>query len=171
MKGNVATRMGSNELMITELVFRNILRDMQPAEIAALLSGLVFQAKTNHEPPEKLLSQGRKEIENVNDELIKVERECEIGTQDTTSEFDRLNFGLLEVVYEWASNKPFAEIMTLTDVQEGLIVRCIQQLSETLNYVKGAAAQLGDRMLEQKMDEVKELIKRDIVFAASLYTQ
>lgn len=61
--------------------------------------------------------------------------------------------------------------MKLTDVQEGLIVRCIQQLSETLGYVKGAAAQLGDRMLENKMEEVKDLIKRDIVFAASLYTQ
>lgn len=61
--------------------------------------------------------------------------------------------------------------MKLTDVQEGIIVRCIQQLSETLNYVKGAAAQVGDRMLENKMEEVKDLIKRDIVFAASLYTQ
>lgn len=49
MKGKVATSMGTNELMITELVFRNVLTDMQPTEIAALLSGLVFQAKTKEE--------------------------------------------------------------------------------------------------------------------------
>lgn len=57
LKGNVATRMGTNELMITELVFRNILRDKQPAEIAALLSGLVFQAKTQEDPVVPLLEQ------------------------------------------------------------------------------------------------------------------
>ncbi|XP_054261713.1 SKI2 subunit of superkiller complex protein [Macrosteles quadrilineatus] len=171
MKGKVATSMGTNELMITELVFRNVLTDMQPTEIAALLSGLVFQAKTKEELRPDFLEKGRKEIEKVNQELIQMERECHIGTFDDSSEFDKLNFGLLEVVYEWASNKPFAEIMKLTDVQEGIIVRCIQQLSETLNYVKGAAAQVGDRMLENKMEEVKDLIKRDIVFAASLYTQ
>lgn len=43
---------------------------------------------------------------------------------------ERLNFGLVKVVYEWALEKPFAEIMDLTDVQEGIIVRCIQQLHE-----------------------------------------
>lgn len=50
MKGRVACEMGQNELMITELVLRNILTDLQPAEIAALLSSLVFQAKTEVEP-------------------------------------------------------------------------------------------------------------------------
>ena len=38
--------MGMNELMITELVLRNVLTKLQPAEVAALLSSLVFQAKT-----------------------------------------------------------------------------------------------------------------------------
>lgn len=50
MKGRVACEMGQNELMITELVLRNILTDLQPAEIAALLSSLVFQSKTEVEP-------------------------------------------------------------------------------------------------------------------------
>lgn len=52
MKGRVACEMGQNqnELVITELVLRNILTEMEPAEIAALLSALVFQAKTDVEP-------------------------------------------------------------------------------------------------------------------------
>lgn len=41
--------MGMNELIITELVFKNTLRDLQPAEVAALLSCLVFQAQTKRE--------------------------------------------------------------------------------------------------------------------------
>lgn len=45
MKGKVACGMGSNELIITELIFQNSLSKFEPAEIAALLSCLVFQVK------------------------------------------------------------------------------------------------------------------------------
>jgi antiviral helicase SKI2 len=65
----------------------------------------------------------------------------------------------------------FSEIMEVTgDVQEGIIVRCIQQLNETLRDVKNAAHLIGDPVLKQKMQEASDAIKRDIVFAASLYT-
>lgn len=47
LKGRGAIRMTTNEIMVTELIFRNTLSDFEPAEIAALLSCLVFQAKTN----------------------------------------------------------------------------------------------------------------------------
>lgn len=66
--------------------------------------------------------------------------------------------------------QPFAEIMTLTDIKEGVIVRCIQQLHETLRDVKDAARIIGDPVLHSKMEEASNAIKRDIVFAASLYT-
>lgn len=49
IKGRVACEMGSNELMITELVLCNTFTDLDPAEIAALLSSLVFQGKTDSE--------------------------------------------------------------------------------------------------------------------------
>jgi len=61
--------------------------------------------------------------------------------------------------------------MEMTNVQEGIIVRCIQQLNETLKDVKDAARIIGDPTLQHKMDEASNAIKRDIVFAASLYMQ
>jgi len=60
--------------------------------------------------------------------------------------------------------------MEFTDVQEGIIVRCIQQLNEILRDVKNAAHLIGDPVLKQKMQEASDAVKRDIVFAASLYT-
>lgn len=50
LKGRVACEMGSNELMITELVLCNTFNDKSSAEIAALLSSLVFQGKTQVDP-------------------------------------------------------------------------------------------------------------------------
>lgn len=56
LKGKVACEMGQNELLITELILCNMFNDLEPAEIAALLSSLVFQGKIQGEPgiPEKL---------------------------------------------------------------------------------------------------------------------
>ena len=52
----------------------------------------------------------------------------------------------------------------------GIIVRCIQRLDETCRDVKSAAAIIGDPDLVDKMEQGSSLIKRDIVFAGSLYT-
>ncbi|XP_067012923.2 superkiller complex protein 2 [Anabrus simplex] len=168
MKGRVAIKMRNNELIITELVLQNILKDMPAPEIAALLSSLVFQQKTKSKPP--LTESLKKGI----DIFLKIEADIQRCEQDNCVEpgvdNQGLNFGLVRVVYEWALEKPFAEIIKLTDVQEGIVVRCIQQLNDTLRDVKDAASSVGDTMLSTKMDEAARAIKRDIVFAASLYT-
>lgn len=49
MKGRVACEMGMNELLITELVLRNTLTNLQAGEVAALLSALVYQVRSNDE--------------------------------------------------------------------------------------------------------------------------
>jgi len=51
-----------------------------------------------------------------------------------------------------------------------MIVRTIQRLNETCRDVRNAARVIGDPNLYAKMEKCSELIKRDIVFAASLYT-
>lgn len=60
--------------------------------------------------------------------------------------------------------------MQLTEVQEGIIVRCIQQLSELVTDIKSAAKAYCNPELQNKMEETSAVIKKDIVFAATLYT-
>ena len=43
LKGRVACEISTHELMITEMVFQNVVSDLEPAEIVALLSCFVFQ--------------------------------------------------------------------------------------------------------------------------------
>lgn len=64
---------------------------------------------------------------------------------------------------------PFADICEITDVPEGLIVRTIVRLDETCREFKNAAAIMGNSALYKKMETASNAIKRDIVFAASLY--
>ena len=58
----------------------------------------------------------------------------------------------------------------MTDCQEGIIVRCMQRLDEIVHDCRNAAHVIGDTQLKQKLEQVSVALRRDIVFAASLYT-
>ncbi|XP_077142180.1 superkiller complex protein 2 [Ranitomeya variabilis] len=171
LKGRVACEVCSHELLVTELVLDGALSPLNPEEIAAMLSCLVFQHKTQCEPKlTDTLKEGVKKVRELAERLALIQREC--GLKDSVEDFvAQYKFGLTEVVYEWARGMPFSEIMTLTDIQEGLIVRCVQRLDEACRDVRSAARLVGDATLCAKMEAASQLIKRDIVFAASLYTQ
>ncbi|KAK9169692.1 hypothetical protein Syun_001832 [Stephania yunnanensis] len=76
---------------------------------------------------------------------------------------------IMEVVYAWANGSKFCEIMEITQVFEGSLIRAIRRLEEILQQLIQAAKSIGDTQLESKFEEAVSKIKRDIVFAASLY--
>nr|XP_019571079.1 PREDICTED: helicase SKI2W [Rhinolophus sinicus] len=171
LAGRVACAMSSHELLLTELLFDNALSALQPEEIAALLSGLVCQS--SGDPGEQLpstLKQGLERVRAVAKRIGEVQEAC--GLNQTVEEFvGELNFGLVEVVYEWARGMPFSELAGLSGTPEGLVVRCIQRLAEMCRSLRGAARLVGEPVLGAKMETAATLLRRDIVFAASLYTQ
>lgn len=76
---------------------------------------------------------------------------------------------LMDIVHAWACGSTFANICKMTDVFEGSIIRCMRRLEELLREMCQASKNLGSIELENKFAEAIRLIKRDIVFAASLY--
>ncbi|TCD65475.1 hypothetical protein EIP91_002593 [Steccherinum ochraceum] len=167
LKGRVACEINSaSELILTELILENTLATYEPEEVVALLSCFVFQEKTDVEPviPPKL-QEGRDAILAISERVGSVQDRHKVPGE----EFKALKFGLVEVVYEWAKGMPFEQITELTDVAEGTIVRVITRLDETCREVRDAARVIGDTELFKKMEEAQIKIKRDIVFAASLY--
>lgn len=51
----------------------------------------------------------------------------------------------------------------------GSIIRCMRRLEEMLRQLVQASKNIGNTDLENKFSEAIKLMKRDIVFAASLY--
>ncbi|KAK9168229.1 hypothetical protein Syun_000369 [Stephania yunnanensis] len=171
MKGRVACEMNSGEeLLCTECLFENQLDDLEPEEAVALMSAFVFQQKNASEP--SLTPKLAKARRRLYDTAIRLgELQAYFKLQIAPDEYvqDNLKFGLMEVVYEWAKGTPFADICELTDVPEGLIVRTIVRLDEICREFRNAAAIMGNSTLYKKMETASNAIKRDIVFAASLY--
>ncbi|PIK60838.1 putative helicase SKI2W [Apostichopus japonicus] len=102
LKGRVACEMNIHELVITELVFRNILSPLEPGEIAALLSCTVFQDRRCNEPDlTETLKQGVEKIKAIAQEIGEIQYNCQVKLPP--SEFvEQYRFGLTEVVYQWA---------------------------------------------------------------------
>ena len=57
----------------------------------------------------------------------------------------------------------------MTDIFEGSIIRCMRRLEELLRQMCQAAKSIGNTELECKFAEGITKIKRDIIFANSLY--
>ncbi|KAJ1967166.1 Antiviral helicase ski2 [Dispira parvispora] len=172
LKGQVACCINvGHELVLTELILNNVFARYAPPEIAALLSCFVFQDR-HVEEPELLpsLQEVKETLVDTTRKVAQVQDDC--GVFDVSVESaveDSLCFGLMEVTYEWARGMNFKQITQLTEVQEGSIVRAIVRLDDTCRDIKNAARVVGDSHLYRKMEEVSQLVKRDIVFAASLY--
>lgn len=172
VKGRVACEANTcEELIVTEMVFEGILNELQPAEIAAVLSALIFQESGDEESSElpERLSNTCKSMKKIATNLGQLQQNH--GLQIDPKEYceSTLKFGLVHVVYEWALGVPFSNICELTSVQEGSIVRCITRLDELCREVRNCARVVGNPTLYRKMEEASTAIKRDIVFASSLY--
>ncbi|EGD74295.1 ATP-dependent DEAD/H RNA helicase [Salpingoeca rosetta] len=171
LKGRVACEITTcNELLVTQLIFHDILTPLDPEEVVALLSCMVFQNRRASEPRlTPRLEEGVSTITRMAIEIAETQLAC--GMQVSVEEYlEEFKFGLVEVVYEWARGMAFKQITELTDEPEGSIVRCIIRLEQACREVRNAARVIGDPVLSQKMEQAANMIKRDIVFAASLYT-
>ncbi|KAM6391491.1 exosome RNA helicase MTR4 isoform 2-T2 [Rhynochetos jubatus] len=151
MKGRVACEISSaDELLLTEMMFNGLFNDLSAEQSTALLSCFVFQE-----------NECAKRIGKVS-----AEAKLEIDEENYLNSFKP---NLMDVVYTWANGANFAHICKMTDVFEGSIIRCMRRLEELLRQMCQAAKAIGNTELENKFAEGITKIKRDIVFAASLY--
>lgn len=155
-------------MLASEILLSNILDPLNPPEAAAMLSALVFQEKNdNDDQLTTRMEVARGEMKTIYDQLLHLQ-EIE-GVQVDADAKPILNFGLCTVVYQWARGKTFLEIKGMTSFQEGSIVRSITRLDELCRDFRNAAVVIGNPSLYRKMEAASICIKRDIVFAASLY--
>jgi len=69
----------------------------------------------------------------------------------------------------WARGQRFSEVIKMAEVFEGSLVRAVRRMEELLRQVAAALKGVGDTELAAKFEEARTAIKRDVIFAASLY--
>ncbi|BFF94216.1 exosome RNA helicase MTR4 [Drosophila madeirensis] len=169
-KGRVACELSSaDELLMTEMIFNGVFNDLSAPQAVALLSCFVCDEKSQEAPKSATeLSGPLRSMQDLARRIAKVSSECKLEL-DADSYVDKFKPFLMDVVLAWCKGSSFLAVCKMTDIFEGSIIRCMRRLEELLRQMCQASKTIGNTDLENKFSEGIRLLKRDIVFAASLY--
>ena len=173
LKGRAACELNTaDELVIAELLLDGVFGDLEPPVIAALLSCMVFGEKRKGDagPPNvrKQLLAPFSKLQAAAKLVGKAMHDAKIAV-DVDEYVDKFNPDMMELLFEWANGAKFVDVMKVTDAFEGTVIRVIRRLDELLRQLASAAFAIGAFELKGKFEDASAAIKRDIVFAASLY--
>ncbi|WOK97165.1 DExH-box ATP-dependent RNA helicase DExH9 isoform X1 [Canna indica] len=170
LKGKVACEISTaDELILTELMFSGILKDINLEEMVALLSCFVWQEKLQDAPkPRESLDLLYSQLQEIARRVANIQLDCKVQI-DVENFVNSFRPDVMEAVYSWAKGSKFYEIMEIAQVFEGSLIRAIRRLEEVLQQLILASKSIGEVELESKFEDAVAKIKRDIVFAASLY--
>lgn len=170
LKGRIACELSSaDELLLTELIFNGVFNSLSSEQSAALISCFVCDENSNQ------ASVSGEEMKGVLRQLKEYARRIAKVSLDAKMDIDedeyvgKFKATLMDVVLSWSKGASFLQICKMTDVFEGSIIRCMRRLEEVLRQLCQAAKNIGNTDLENKFSDAIKLLKRDIVFAASLY--
>merc|ERR1711892_525351 len=170
IKGRIACELSSaDELLLTEMMFNGLFNNMTPPQVAAILSCLVCSEKSNEMPKlTDALSGPLRTMQDMARRIAKVSREAKLELEED-SYVEKFKPFMMDIVHEWCKGASFLNICKMTDMFEGSIIRSMRLLEELLRQMVQASKNIGNVELENKFSEAIKLLKRDIVFAASLY--
>jgi ATP-dependent RNA helicase DOB1 len=152
------------------MLFNGVFNDLTVAQCVALLSCFVINENVKEEMPKlaQELSKPFKILQDTAKRVASVSKECKLDVE-IDEYVDLFKPFLMDLMNEWVNGVSFLKICEMTTIFEGNLIRHIRRLEELLRQMSCAAKSIDNTDLEAKFNDGILKIKRDIVFAASLY--
>ncbi|KAL6985027.1 Helix-loop-helix protein 2 [Sarracenia purpurea var. burkii] len=171
LKGRAACLIDTgDELLVTELMFNGTFNELDHHQIAALVSCFIPGDKSNEQI--QLRAELAKPLQQLQDSarrIAEIQHECKLEVNVDEYVEAAVRPYLMDVIYCWSKGASFSEVIQMTDIFEGSIIRLARRLDEFLNQLRGAALAVGEANLEKKFTAASESLRRGIMFANSLY--
>ncbi|KAA8535861.1 hypothetical protein F0562_030819 [Nyssa sinensis] len=171
LKGRAACLIDTgDELLVTELMFNGTFNDLDHHQIAALASCFIPGDKSSEQI--HLRAELAKPLQQLQDSarrIAEIQHECKLEVNVDEYVDAAVRPYLMDVIYCWSKGASFAEVIQMTDIFEGSIIRLARRLDEFLNQLHAAAHAVGEIDLENKFAAASETLHRGIMFANSLY--
>ena len=148
-KGLFASRIYSNELVVTNIFCSDITRELGEREILLLAGVIAFEERRNT----KFKSRYKKVTDKVFD-LFRGERDVFMFLKESPVQ------KLEQFLMSWLDGAEFVEVMELTNILEGDIVRFFRQILDLLQQIQHATL---DDELREKVIALKKKVDRDVV--------
>ncbi|KAG2560632.1 hypothetical protein PVAP13_8KG080900 [Panicum virgatum] len=171
LKGRAACLIDTgDELLITELMFNGTFNDLDHHQVASLASCFVPCDKSSEQIRlRNELSRPMMQLQEAARKIAEVQRECKLEVNVEEYVESTCRPYLMDVIYCWSRGATFAEVMEMTDIFEGSVIRLARRLDEFLNQLRAAAEAVGEVNLEKKFEKASESLRRGIMFSNSLY--
>eukprot|EP00958_Prasinococcus_capsulatus_P003446 scaffold311_cov405-Prasinococcus_capsulatus_cf.AAC.5 len=173
-RGHVACNISSgDELVATELIFNGELKTLDVDTLVALVSCFVWKERGGQQQ-----QHAARLPETMQAPLLRLQdaaRRVGVVYQDAGLSIDVEEYvdsfrpELMEIAYSWSRGSRFADICKMSSLFEGSVIRGLRRLEELLRQLQDGVREIGEKEMEAKFLAAREKIKRDIVFAPSLY--
>ena len=170
-KGRVACEISAgDELLATEMLFSGMFNNMKPSIMAGVLSTLIYTERKGDGKMSKNdeLFAAFNQMKTVAERIGKIKAEIDL-TEKLDEYMNKFKPDMMEITLQWCNGDSFGDICKTTEIYEGTIIRCFRRLDELVKELVDAAKVIGNTQIVQKLEEVGKNMRRDIVFAASLY--
>ncbi len=168
-QGQLLRRLYSErDLVLAQAITEGVLDDLSAPQIAALLSSLLYEARRGEggEPrrypggPHGLVAQRARELKYLDEHVLVL---CEDAGMD--SYLQPLDFGIVDIIYDWACGDSLAQVLEHTELTGGDFVRNAKRLADVLQQIAGAEPYMGEQhaMLAARAREAFDAVNRGIV--------
>ena len=168
-QGQLLRRLYSErDLVLAQAITEGVLDDLSAPQIAALLSSLLYEARRGEggEPrrypggPHGLVAQRARELKYLDEQVLVL---CEDAGMD--SYLQPLDFGIVDIIYDWACGDSLAQVLEHTELPGGDFVRNAKRLADVLQQIAVAEPYMGEQhaMLAARAREAFDAVNRGIV--------
>ncbi|QIK68483.1 DEAD/DEAH box helicase [Nocardioides sp. HDW12B] len=155
------------DLVAAECLRAGLWDDLDPAELAAALSVLVFEARRPDDAHSPRLPQGR--VRDVIADTVSLWAELDRLERENRLDFLREpDLGFAWAAYRWAMGAGLDEVLNETDLAAGDFVRWVKQLLDLAGQVADAAATGGKPALRENARLTIGALRRGVVAYSSL---
>jgi len=159
-RGELASRIHTEEIAVTELYFHGYFHECNEHEVNALCLSLVYEhrrrAAANGEQPRAAAKMPEK-IKSARGFINSLARQHPF--------IKPLETRICHLMIAWSEGTAFEDIMAMTDIPEGDLIRAFRQVIDLLRQIRDA---VKENSLRDKLLSCLAFINRDIVLATEL---
>ncbi len=161
-KGIFATHIYSSELLVAELFATGLWKELDDTCLSILIAAITYE-------PRRMESFSIKNADARLEKIWRVVMKNDIirellnkkYVEENEHSFGRMKIRrLVNIVSCWVDGGEFKDLLKLTNLLEGDIIRLFRQTVDMMEQIKRAAL---DHDLEEKMEQCKQRIYRDVV--------
>lgn len=158
-RGEIAARIHTEEITVTELYFKGYFHECEPEEINAICLGLIYEHRRRGQNGDDRRPAGRVP------EKVKSARGFVNSLVRQYPFIKPLDVRLSHIMTAWCAGEDFEEIMKRCDIPEGDLIRSFRQTIDLIRQIRDA---IKDDSLREKLLTCLDMLNRDIVLATEL---